>query len=79
MHLAKKKLKQLREAKGIKEGTIPPARVNDEFLDSDNTRVKEVESKLGPYTPPAEPKDLARREKRSAIQIDNGLVYLGEW
>jgi len=45
----------------------------------DNTKVKELESKLGPFVPEPRPADDVKREKRPTVVLDNGAKYTGEW
>ncbi len=74
---ATKQLKQLRETK-------KPARRTDILAEAaavvnENSKVQEVEAKLGPFKSDKEPEGLGQREKRPAVSMENGVTYIGEW
>jgi len=46
---------------------------------SDNSKVRELEAKLGPYRPETRQTDNASREYRDTVILDNGAKYSGEW
>ena len=46
---------------------------------SDNTKVRELEAKLGPFRPDIKLNDSVRREYRDTVILDNGARYTGEW
>ena len=46
---------------------------------SENTKVRELEVKLGPFRPDIKLNDSVKREHRDTVILDNGARYTGEW
>jgi hypothetical protein len=70
------------QAEPIQERSAPPpndAQNNAMDATSENSKVRELEVKLGPFKPPPQVEDGTKREKRETITLDNGARYTGEW
>ena len=75
-HRAKK------EEQPLEERACPPQSngVSDEAQNpGENLRVKELETKLGPFEHEDPPEDGVQREKRPEALLDNGAKYDGQW
>jgi hypothetical protein len=46
---------------------------------SENTKVRELEEKLGAFKSPEPLNDAIKRETRATILLDNGAKYTGQW
>ena len=70
-------------AEPVQEMAAPPpdnnAQSNTIDAISENSKVRELEAKLGPFRPPPQIEDAVKREKRETITLDNGAKYTGEW
>eukprot|EP00826_Nyctotherus_ovalis_P018701 TRINITY_DN1563_c0_g10_i1.p3 TRINITY_DN1563_c0_g10~~TRINITY_DN1563_c0_g10_i1.p3 ORF type:complete len:136 (-),score=47.32 TRINITY_DN1563_c0_g10_i1:804-1211(-) len=60
------------------EPTIEPQSIPLQMV-SENSKVRELEEKLGPFKPPEPPKDSVKRETRATVILDNGARYTGQW
>lgn len=66
---------------GAEAGSEIPGQPQTVPLDaiSENTKVRELEAKLGPFRPDIKLTDSVRREYRDTVILDNGARYTGEW
>ncbi len=46
---------------------------------TENSKVRELESKLGAFKPEAKADDSVKREQRDTVLLDNGARYTGQW
>ena len=81
-----RRFKAMKEFKEIKESAkarrlcdIPAGAGAGADSNSENSKVQEVEKKMGPFNAGKVPPGLGPKEKRSPVLLDNGVTYTGEW
>ena len=72
-----KRFKEVKESKKVHHISDIPASASDG--NNENSKIQEVEKKLGPFEHGEELPGLGVREKRLTTHLDNGVTYTGEW